>query len=158
MNDIYEASKQNLVVGFTSVVGDLLHAGHVMMLNECRLYCDYLVVGIISDPTIDRPEKNAPVQSLYERYCEVASCKAVDEVIPLTGESDLLMAVSSLPIDIRFVGDDYKNKDFTGRDVCWQRGIKIVYNNRLHGLSSSELRERIEHEYCSRQDRLKTNI
>ena len=135
--------KDNIIIGFTSVVGDMLHAGHCLMLDECKLYCDYLYVGIISDPTIDRPEKNKPVQSLFERYVQVSSHKAVDEVIPLSGEDDLDLALKSLPIDVRFVGSDYINKDFTGKGTCEKRGIKIIYNNREHGLSSTELRNRV---------------
>lgn len=133
-----------MVIGFTSVVGDLLHAGHALMLDECKRHCDYLYVGIIADPTIDRPQKNKPVQSLFERYAQLVAHRAVDEVIPLGGEADLDLALRSLPIDIRFVGEDYIGKDFTGKTTCEERGIKIFYNNRAHGLSSTELRRRIE--------------
>lgn len=131
------------IIGFTSVVGDLLHAGHALMLDECKQYCDYLYVGIIADPKKDRPEKNAPVQSLFERYVQVASHRAVDEVVPLEGEADLDLALKSLPIDIRFVGADYIGRNFTGKDTCEKLGIKIIYNKRNHGLSSTELRERV---------------
>lgn len=133
----------NYIVGFTSVVGDLVHAGHVLMLDECKLHCDYLYVGLISDPTIDRPEKNKPVQSLFERYVQLSTNRNVDEVIPLTGEADLELAIRSLPIDVRFVGEDYLNKDFTGKDACNELGIRIVYNQRKHNLSSTELRKRM---------------
>lgn len=136
--------KDGCVIGFTSVVGDLLHAGHAIMLDECKLYCDYLYVGIIDDPTKDRPEKNKPVQSLFERYAQLVSHRAVDEVVPLDGEADLDLAIRSLPIDIRFVGADYIGRDFTGKDTCEKLGIEIVYNRRDHGLSSSELRKRVE--------------
>jgi len=139
-----------VVIGFTSVVGDLLHAGHALMLDECKAHCDYLFVGIISDPTTDRPEKNKPIQSLYERYTQLVSHRAVDEVVPLESEADLELALSSLPIDIRFVGEDYFGKEFTGKRICEERGIRIFYNNRLHGLSSSELRRRVAHgELCN---------
>ncbi len=131
------------IIGFTSVVGDLLHAGHALMLDECKMYCDFLYVGIITDPTKDRPWKNKPIQSVFERYIQVVSHRAVDEVIPLGGEADLEMALKSLPIDIRFVGEDYRDKDFTGKAVCRERGIQILYNNRTHGLSSTELRRRV---------------
>ena len=131
------------VIGFTSVVGDLLHAGHTIMLDECKMYCDYLYVGLISDPTIDRPKtKNKPLQSLFERYQQLASHRAVDEVIPLTDEADLDLAIRALPIDIRFVGEDYIGKDFTGKHTCEELGIKIFYNRRKHNLSSTELRLR----------------
>lgn len=135
--------KDAKIIGFTSVVGDMLHAGHCMMLEECKRHCDFLYCGIIADPTIDRPEKNKTIQSLFERYEQVKANKFVDEVIPLSGEDDLDLALKSLPIDIRFVGDDYKNKDFTGKHTCEARGIQIFYNNRFHGLSSTELRNRI---------------
>lgn len=143
-NYITNTKTDNKIIGFTSVVGDMLHAGHCLMLNECKMYCDYLYVGIIADPTTDRPEKNKPVQSLFERYTQLSSHRAVDEVIPLSGESDLELALKSLPIDVRFVGEDYLGKDFTGKKYCEENGIKIIYNNRKHGLSSTELRERIE--------------
>ena len=132
-----------MVIGFTSVVGDFLHAGHVLMLAECKSQCDFLYVGIIDDPTKDRPFKNKPVQSLFERYVQIAGSKYVDEVVPLEGEKDLDLALRSLPIDVRFVGEDYKGKEFTGKGTCEELGIRIVYNNRKHGLSSSELRERM---------------
>lgn len=143
MNRYSDVELGTTKVGFTSVVGDMLHAGHILMLNECKMLCDYLIVGIISDPTIDRPEKNKPVQSLFERYIQVSSHFAVDEVIPLSGEDDLLLAIKSLPIDVRFVGEDYIGKDFTGKKECDDLGIKIIYNKRRHGLSSTELRNRI---------------
>lgn len=134
---------EDKIIGFTSVVGDLLHAGHALMLDECKRHCDYLYVGIIDDPTKDRPFKNKPVQSLFERYIQVVMHRSVDEVVPLDGEADLDLALKSLPIDIRFVGEDYIGKNFTGKDTCERLGIKIVYNKRKHGLSSTELRERI---------------
>ena len=137
------ARKDGKTIGFTSVVGDLLHAGHALMLDECKLYCDFLYVGIITDPTKDRPWKNKPVQSLFERYAQLAAHRAVDEVVPLESEADLDLALRSLPIDVRFVGEDYLGKDFTGKETCERLGIKIIYNNRAHGLSSTELRERI---------------
>lgn len=132
-----------MVIGFTSVVGDFLHAGHALMLDECKRYCDYLYVGLIDDPTKDRPEKNKPVQSLFERYVQLVSHRAVDEVVPLDGEKDLELAIKSLPINVRFVGDDYIGKEFTAKGICEKLGIKIIYNKRAHGLSSSELRERV---------------
>lgn len=140
-------NKKQKVIGFTSVVGDLLHAGHCLMLEECKRYCDYLYVGLIDDPTIDRPQKNKPIQSLFERYVQLNSNKNVDEVIPLSGEADLELALKSLPINIRFVGDDYLNKNFTGKDICEKLNIKIIYNKRNHGLSSTELRNRITGEH-----------
>lgn len=136
--------KKNYVIGFTSVVGDFMHAGHSLMLDECKMYCDYLYVGLIDDPTIDRPFKNKPVQSLFERYTQLSSHRAVDEVIPLSGEKDLELAIKSLPINIRFVGEDYLGKSFTGKTLCDELGIKIIYNRRKHEISSTQLRLRVK--------------
>lgn len=130
------------IIGWTSVVGDLLHAGHHAMLKECKDHCDFLYCGLVADPTIDRPEKNKPVQSLFERYMNIEGNKYVDQVIPLMGEDDLLLALKTLPIDIRFVGADYQDKDFTGKTYCLDNDIQIFYNKRDHGLSSTELRIR----------------
>lgn len=135
-----------MVIGFTSVVGDLLHAGHALMLDECKRYCDYLYVGLMVDPCKDRAWKNKPVQSVFERYTQVKSHRAVDEVIPLESEADLDLAIKALPIDVRFVGEDYIGKDFTGKKTCEELGIEIIYNRRKHGLSSTELRERVEND------------
>lgn len=143
LTGINKESKEEYIIGFTSVVGDMLHAGHSLMLDECKMYCDYLYVGLIDDPTKDRPEKNKPVQSLFERYQQLVSHRAVDEVIPLDGEDDLDLAIRSLPINVRFVGEDYVGKDFTGKDTCEELNIKIIYNKRKHNLSSSDLREKI---------------
>lgn len=133
-----------MIIGFTSVVGDLMHAGHVAMIQECKRHCDYLYVGLLNDPTIDRPKtKQKPIQSLYERWVQLVNIKGVDQVVPVNDEHDLAMAISMLPINIRFVGEDYIGKDFTGKDICEKRGIKIFYNNRMHGLSSTELKDRI---------------
>lgn len=141
--DQCKKKSEKKVIGFTSVVGDLMHAGHMIMLDECKMYCDYLYVGLISDPTIDRPEKNKPIQSLFERYAQLRCHRTVDEIIPLSGEDDLDLAIRSLPIDIRFVGEDYIGRDFTGKQTCSDLGIEIRYNKRKHGLSSTSLRERI---------------
>lgn len=131
-------------VGFTSVVGDLFHAGHIRMIEECKEHCDYLIVGLICDPS-DRKEKNKPIESVYERYYRISRCKGVDRVVPLENEADLkLFLEMSLDIDIRFVGEDYRGKDFTGKDVCERKGIEIYYNDRQHGLSSTSLRERVK--------------
>ncbi len=134
-----------MIVGFTSVVGDLFHAGHVAMIQECKLHCDYLIVCVMAG-TQDREWKNAPVQSLFERMYQVSRCKDVDECYACQSEEDLLLALKILRprINIRFVGDDYRNTDFTGRAYCMESGIKIMYNMREHNLSSSELRERIK--------------
>lgn len=135
------------IIGFTSVVGDLFHAGHVAMIQECRMHCDYLIVGVMAD-THDRISKNAPLQSLFERFYEVENCKGVDRVIALGSEADLNLALKTLSpkIDIRFVGEDYIGRDFTGKKTCEQYGIRIMYTHRRHGLSTTELRERMKHE------------
>lgn len=133
------------VVGFTSVVGDLFHAGHMAMIAECKEHCDYLIVGVMAG-TDDRQGKNKPVQSLFERFWQVRNTKGVDEAVAIGSEDDLELALKILRpmIDVRFVGDDYRGRDFTGKDYCEKSGIRIMYNRRDHNLSSSELRIRIE--------------
>lgn len=133
-----------MTIGFTSVVGDLFHAGHVAMIQECKQHCDYLIVCVMAG-TQDRVNKAVPVQSLFERMYEVWNCKGVDEVYACSSENDLLLALQVLSprIDIRFVGDDYIGRDFTGKSYCEQAGIRIMYNTRDHGLSTTELRKRI---------------
>lgn len=132
------------VLGVTFSCFDLLHAGHVLMLQECKKHCDYLIVGLQTDPTIDRPTKNKPVQSLYERYVQLAAVKYVDEIVPYQTEQEVLDILQSLPINVRFIGEDYINKDFTGRDLCNDLRIKICFNSRQHGFSTSELRKRLK--------------
>lgn len=134
-----------MTTGFTSVVGDLFHAGHVAMIEECRQHCDHLIVCVMAD-TRDRENKNTPVQSLFERCYQVSRCKGVDEIFACGGENDLLLALQVLAprIDIRFVGEDYKGRDFTGKRFCQEAGIRIMYNNRAHNLSTTELRERVK--------------
>ena len=130
-------------IGFTCSSFDLLHAGHVIMLKEAKKQCDYLIVGLQSDPTIDRPEKNKPVQSIVERQIQLDAVKYVDEIVVYNTESDLLDLLLTLPIDVRILGDEYKEKDFTGRDVCKKRNIALYFNERSHKFSSSELRLRV---------------
>lgn len=132
------------VVGFTCSAFDLFHAGHVAMLAECKQHCDYLKVGLQVDPSKDRPEKNKPVQSVYERYIQLSGCKYVDEIIPYETEADLRNLLSIEDIHVRFVGEEYKGVPLTGDDVCEQREIRIHYNTRLHTYSSSELRRRLK--------------
>lgn len=129
-------------VGFTSVVGDLLHPGHIAMIQECADQCDYLIVGLICDPT-DRPQKNKPVESVFERWYRLEHCEGVDEVIPMQGEADLELALWMLDYDVRFVGEEYRDKVFTGKEICERRGKPIIYNRRGHNLSSTNLRKRI---------------
>lgn len=130
-------------IGFTCSSFDLLHAGHVAMLAEARSYCDFLIVGLQIDPTIDRPEKNYPVQSIVERHIQIAGVRHVDDVVIYNTENDLENLLKILPITVRILGIEYQDKDFTGRKICEDRGIKIVYNSRNHNFSSSELRSRI---------------
>lgn len=132
-----------MIRGFTCSAFDLLHAGHVEMLRECKEHCDWLIVGLHVDPRVDRPEKNKPVQSIYERYMQLRACKYVDEIIPYETEEDLINIMAIEPINVRFVGVEYKDTYLTGQDICEKRDIKIMYNNRYHGYSSSELRSRL---------------
>ena len=130
-------------VGFTCSTFDLLHAGHILMLAECKQICDYLIVGVQSDPTIDRPGvKNKPVQSIVERYVQLSAVKFVDEIIVYNTEKDLEDMLMFLPITVRIIGEEYKDKDFTGKQICEDRGVKVWYNSRNHRFSSSELRQR----------------
>lgn len=126
-------------VGFTCSCFDLLHAGHILMLKEAKSKCDHLIVGLQSDPTIDRPEKNKPVQSLFERFVQLQAVKYVDEIVVYETEKDLLNILVSYPIDIRILGEEYRDKPFTGKDLS----IELYYNTRRHSLSSSELRKRM---------------
>lgn len=130
-------------VGFTCSTFDLLHAGHILMLAECKQVCDYLIVGVQSDPTIDRPDiKNKPVQTIVERYVQLSAVKFVDQIIVYDTEKDLEDLLMFLPITMRICGDEYKDKHLTGREICDTRGIKTYYNSRTHRFSSSELRQR----------------
>lgn len=129
-------------VGFTCSTFDLFHAGHVRMLEEAKNVCDYLIVGLQTDPSIDRPEKNKPVQSVVERYIQLRACKFVDEIVPYTTENDLVEILTSLNIDVRILGEEYKDKFFTGSHLP----IETYFNSRKHKFSSSELRTRIAQE------------
>ena len=126
-------------VGFTCSCFDLFHAGHIMMLKEAKSQCDYLIVGLQTDPTLDRPEKNKPVQSVFERFVQLQACKYVDEVVVYATEKDLLDVLQSYPIDVRIIGDEYKDKHFTGREL----DMEIYYNRRKHSFSTTELRKRV---------------
>jgi glycerol-3-phosphate cytidylyltransferase len=130
-------------VGITFSTFDLFHAGHVKMLEEAKSKCDYLIVGLQLDPSIDRPEKNKPTQSIIERYVQLRGCKYVDEIIPYISESDLIDVLSSFKIDLRIIGEEYKDKVFTGKDYCIKKGIEIYYNKRDHRFSSSALRKQV---------------
>lgn len=131
--------KNNLKIGFTASTFDLFHAGHIMMLKEARMHCDYLIVGLQADPTIDREWKNKPVQSLFERFVQLQACKYVDEIVPYATEKELLDILLSYPIDVRIIGEEYRHKQFTGHDLP----IEIYYNSRQHSFSTTELRNRV---------------
>jgi len=133
-------------VGFTCSTFDLLHAGHVMMLREAKTVCDYLIVGLQTDPAIDRPEKNSPVQTLVERYIQLQAIEYVDEIVPYQTEQDLEDILNMFPINVRILGEEYKNGKFTGRAICAKRGIELHYNKRDHRFSSSDLRKRVTNE------------
>ena len=133
-------------VGFTCSTFDLLHAGHIMMLREAKTVCDYLIVGLQTDPTIDRNEKNKPVQTLLERYIQLNAIEYVDEIVPYQTEQDLEDILNMFPINVRILGEEYKNGKFTGRATCAKRGIELYYNKRDHRFSSSDLRERVSNE------------
>ena len=123
---------------------DLLHAGHIAMLAEVKNHCDYLIAGLQTDASLDRPDtKNPPVQSIVERQIQLAAVRYVDEIVVYQTEKDLCDILLTLPIDVRILGDEYATKEFTGKDICYDRGIEIVYNSRDHSFSSSSLRKRV---------------
>lgn len=127
-------------IGLVTSCFDLLHAGHVMMLREAKTQCDYLICALQTDPTIDRPEKNKPVQTLVERYIQLSAVEYVDEIITYQTEQDLEDILEMFPIDVRILGEEYKDKDFTGKTICTRRNIDLYFNKRDHRFSSSGLR------------------
>lgn len=141
-----------MIVGLTASTFDLLHAGHIAMLREAKSVCDYLICGLQIDPTYDRIEKNKPVQTIVERYTQLAAVHYVDEIVPYHTEADLLDILQMYPIDLRIIGDEYKLKDFTGKEECRQLGVEIYYNKRNHRFSSSGLRERVSNEQSRRSN------
>jgi len=131
-------------IGFTCSTFDLLHAGHITMLEEAKRHCDFLIVGLQTDPTIDRPDsKNPPVQSLVERQIQLAAVKYVDEIVCYATEQDLEDLLLTLPINVRVLGVEYKDKQFTGKQICKDRNIKLIFNGRDHSFSSTSLRQRV---------------
>jgi glycerol-3-phosphate cytidylyltransferase len=133
-----------MIVGITFSSFDLFHAGHVKMLEECKRNCDYLIVCLQTDPTIDRPNKNKPIQSLLERYIQLKGCVYVDEIVPYSTESELMEILQSFKIDVRFIGEDYLDKDYTGKEFCIENEINIYYNSRKHNFSSTALRNKLK--------------
>lgn len=134
---------KNKRVGITFSAFDLFHAGHVKMLEEAKKQCDYLIVGLQTDPTLDRPEKNKPTQTVVERYIQLKGCKHVNEIVPYATEQDLEDILRSFDLDVRIVGDEYIEKDFTGRKYCEEKGIELYFNKREHRFSSTSLRQEV---------------
>lgn len=145
-NKIKELKAEGKRIGITFSTFDLFHAGHIAMLAEAKNHCDYLIAGLQTDPTIDRPDtKNKPVQSIVERQIQLSACRYVDEVVVYQTEQDLIDLLLILPLDVRVLGVEYENKEFTGRAECAMRRIELVFNGRDHSFSSSSLRKRVAH-------------
>jgi len=143
-NHIKKLKQEGKKIGITFSTFDMLHAGHIAMLSEAKNHCDYLITGLQTDPTIDRPDtKNKPVQSIVERQIQLSACRYVDEVVVYQTEQDLRDLLLILPVDVRILGIEYADKDFSGRDECFDRNIEIVFNGRDHSFSSSSLRKRV---------------
>ena len=143
-NHIKKLKQDGKKIGITFSAWDLLHAGHIAMLSEAKNHCDYLICGLQTDPTIDRPDtKNHPIQSIVERQIQLSACRYVDEVVVYQTEQDLRDLLLILPVDVRILGVEYADKDFSGREECIDRSIEIVYNGRDHSFSSSSLRKRV---------------
>ena len=142
-NKVQELKSQGLRIGFTASQFDMLHAGHIAMLSEARNHCDYLIAGLQNNASWDRPEKNAPIQSIVERQIQLAATRYVDEIVVYNTEKDLEDILLTLPIDVRILGIEYEDKDFTGKDICNKRNIKLIFNSRDHSFSSSSLRKRV---------------
>jgi glycerol-3-phosphate cytidylyltransferase len=143
-NHIKKLKSEGKRIGITFSTFDMLHAGHIAMLSEAKNHCDYLICGLQTDPTIDRPDtKNAPIQSIVERQIQLAACRYVDEVVVYQTEQDLIDLLLILPLDVRILGVEYEDKKFTGQEECYQRNIELVFNGRDHSFSSSSLRKRV---------------
>ena len=143
-NHIKVLKSQGKKIGITFSTFDMLHAGHIAMLSEAKNHCDYLIAGLQTDPTIDRPDtKNSPIQSIVERQIQLAACRYVDEVVVYQTERDLRDLLLILPVDVRILGIEYEGKPFSGDEECYQRNIEIVFNGRDHSFSSSSLRRRV---------------
>lgn len=143
-NELKELKAKGLKIGITFSSFDLLHAGHIAMLAECKNHCDYLIAALQTDPTIDRPDtKNKPIQSIVERQIQLAACRYVDNVVIYQTEQDLRDLLLILPVDVRILGVEYYNKPFTGETECHSRDIELVFNERDHSFSSSSLRKRV---------------
>lgn len=146
--NIFNKSKQlkaeGKKIGIVFSAFDMLHAGHIAMLSEAKNHCDYLICGLQTDPTIDRPEtKNKPVQSIVERQIQLAACRYVDEVVVYSTEQDLVDLLLILPVDVRILGVEYEGRPFSGDEACHMRNIECIFNSRDHSFSSSSLRKRV---------------
>ena len=151
-NHIKNLKKEGKRICITFSTFDLLHAGHIAMLSESKNHCDYLICGLQTDPTIDRPDtKNKPVQTIVERQIQLSACRYVDEVVIYQTEKDLEDLLLILPVDVRILGVEYADKEFTGKQICVNRKIEIVYNGRDHSFSSSSLRKRVANAEASKQ-------
>ena len=145
-NHIKRLKSEGKRIGITFSTFDMLHAGHIAMLSEAKNHCDYLICGLQTDPTIDRPEtKNRPIQSIVERQIQLAACRYVDEVVVYQTEQDLVDLLLILPVDVRVLGVEYQHQNFSGYEECGMRGIELVFNGRDHSFSSSSLRKRVAH-------------
>jgi|TARA_R110002126_G_scaffold68224_5_gene172681 glycerol-3-phosphate cytidylyltransferase len=142
-NNIKELKKKGLKIGITFSTFDLLHAGHIAMLSEAKNHCDYLIAGLQTDPTLDRSNKNSPIQTVVERQIQLQATRYVDEIVVYQTEKDLEDILLTLPIDVRILGIEYKDKPFTGDDICVKRDIELIFNGRDHSFSSSNLRKRV---------------
>jgi glycerol-3-phosphate cytidylyltransferase len=142
-NKVKELKEQGLKIGITASQFDLLHAGHIAMLSEAKNHCDYLICALQNNAKWDRPEKNEPVQTIVERQIQLAAVRYVDEVVIYNSEKDLEDILLTLPIDVRILGVEYMEKEFTGRAICERRNIELVFNGRDHSFSSSNLRKRV---------------
>lgn len=143
-NKVKELKEQGKKIGITFSQFDMLHAGHIAMLAEAKNHCDYLIAGLQTDATIDRPTtKNKPIQSIVERQIQLSAARHVDEIVIYQTEKDVEDLLLILPVDVRILGIEYKNQDFTGKDICNKRNIEIIYNGRDHSFSSSSLRKRV---------------
>ncbi len=144
-NKIKELKKEGKKIGITFSTFDLgPHAGHIAMLSEAKNHCDYLIAALQTDPTIDRQDtKNKPIQTIVERQIQLAATRYVDEIVVYQTEKDLEDLLLILPVDVRILGIEYQNKEFTGKDICRRRNIELVFNSRDHSFSSSNLRKRV---------------
>lgn len=143
-NKVKDLKNEGKRIGITFSQFDLLHSGHIAMLAEAKNHCDYLIAGLQTDASIDRPDsKNPPIQSVVERQIQLAACRYVDEVVVYTTEQDLCDLLLILPVNVRILGDEYRFKEFTGKAECNMRGIDLIFNERSHSFSSSSLRKRV---------------